>query len=125
TIRPVDINVGTLTTWSATNGSLRGALGGKDVSSIYVLDQRTPIAATLRAVRVFNGRQLPSRGLTVATARPIYVRGHYNQPSDANLATTNTSTTVPASLVGDAITVLSENWEDANSGGALPSRVGK
>jgi hypothetical protein len=32
-----------------------------------------------------------------------------------NRGTANTSTTRPASLVGDAITILSDNWQDVNS----------
>jgi hypothetical protein len=86
------------------------------------LDRRTPTATTLKAVRVVNGRQLPARGLTVATANPLYVQGHYNQPNNANLGTANTSTTLPASLVGDAVTILSSIWSDALSTGALPMR---
>jgi hypothetical protein len=69
----------------------------------------------LGAVRVFNGLQLPSLGLTVATHDPLYVQGNYNQPVATNLGSARTSTSLPASLVADAITVLSENWSDANS----------
>jgi hypothetical protein len=36
----------------------------------------------------------------------------------------NTSTTLPASLVGDAVTILSINWSDANSGPSA-SRLAK
>src|ERR1019366_5752961 len=60
--------------------------------------------------------------LTVATARPLYVLGDYNQISSANLGTSNTSTTVPASLVADAITILSDHWTDANSTSPVGSR---
>jgi hypothetical protein len=122
TVRPIDINVGAFTAWSATNGTVRTALGYKDVSSVYILDNRTPIANTIRVVRVFNGAQLPSRGLTLATARPLYVQGHYNQSNPANLGTTNTLTSLPASLVGDAITILSINWNDANSVNTVDKR---
>jgi hypothetical protein len=122
TVQPVDINIGALKSWSATNSTLRPALGAKDVSSVYVVDRRTPTATTLKAVRVTNGRQLPPRGLTVATADPLYVWGHYNQPTDSYLRTADTSTTVPASLVGDAITILSVLWTDANSTADLASR---
>src|SRR5882672_3885874 len=87
TVLPIDIDIGVLNAWSATNSNLRVVLGNKDVSSVYVLDKRTPSSGTLGAVRVVNGRQLPSRGLTVATGSPPYVQGHYNQPVDANLAT--------------------------------------
>src|SRR5207248_1688673 len=56
------------------------------------------------------------------TARPLYVQGHFNQSAPANLGTTNTSTTLPASLVGDAITILSVNWTDANSVNTVDKR---
>jgi hypothetical protein len=87
-----------------------------------VWDRRTLPATQLSAVRVFNGRALPTRGLTVATARPLYVLGHYNQTNNLYLAKNDTTTTRPASLVGDAITVLSTAWKDANSTIAVESR---
>jgi len=122
TVRPIDINVGALATWSVTNSSLWSALGSRPVSSVYVVDYRTLGGTELGAVRVVNGRTLPPRGLTLATARPLYVLGHYNQTANVNLGTTNTSTTRPASLVADAITILSENWTDAKSTLAVGSR---
>jgi hypothetical protein len=115
TVRPLDINVGVLTEWSATNSSVGS------IASIYVVDRRTLPGGELAAVRLRNGRNLPARGLTVATARPLYVWGHYNQTNSANLGTTNTITTRPASLVADAVTLLSTNWTDANSSAASVS----
>jgi hypothetical protein len=50
--------------------------------------------------------------LTIATARPLYVLGNYNAP---NPGSANTANTKPASLVGDSITVLSQNWDDLRS----------
>ena len=123
TILPVDLDIGALKTWSATNGNVRVALGGRDINSVYVYDRRTVVAGKLGAVRVRNGLVLPPLGLTVASASPIYVLGNYNQTNAANLGTANTSSTLPASLVGDAVTVLSVNWNDANSKVALASRV--
>jgi len=123
TVYPIDINIGALDTWSLTNTTLRAALGARDVSSVYVLDNRTLGATSLSAVRVENGIQLPSRGLTVATASPLYVWGNYNQTNSANLGTSNTVTTVPASLVGDAITILSGNWTDAHSTQPVGNRL--
>jgi hypothetical protein len=103
---------------------LRSALGNKDLSSVYVLDRR-PLAGTeLGAVRVRNGLNLPgTAGLTVATARPLYVLGNYNQTNAANLGSTNTITTKPASLVADAVTILSGNWSDAKSTLGVASRT--
>lgn len=123
TVRPIDINVGQLTTWSQTNRSLSVAMGTTNMSSIYVLDRRTLAGTDLNAVRVTNGRILPTAGLTVATARPLYVQGHYNQTNAANLGTNITTTTRPASLIADAVTILSENWTDIRSTNAVASRV--
>jgi hypothetical protein len=72
---------------------------------------------------VFNGLQLPPSGLTVATGRPLYVLGDYNQLDVANLGTANTATTLPASLVADAITILSDSWSDTNSTSAVAFRM--
>ena len=121
TIRAVDLDIGNLKTWSATNRNVRNALA-RDINSVYVYDRRAVVAGKLGAVRVRNGLVLPPLGLTVASASPIYVLGHYNQTNVANLGTANTFTTLPASLVGDAITILSVNWNDANSHLALASR---
>ncbi len=54
-------------------------------------------------VRFHNGRRLTGGALTMATDRPIYVQGDYNVDA-----------WVPAAVVGDAITLLSNNWNDAN-----------
>jgi hypothetical protein len=122
TVQPIDIDIGRLTAWSQTNSNLRYSLIGSNLTSVYVVDNRT-LSGSLGAVRVFDGRQLPPSGLTVATGRPLYVQGDYNQLNTANLGTANTSTTRPASLVGDAITILSDNWSDANSTSPVASRT--
>jgi hypothetical protein len=121
-VQPIEINVAALKAWSATNSNLRVALGSKDVASVYVVDGRTLPGTSLGAVRIVNGVSLPSRGLTVATARPLYVQGHFNQPNSAHLGTSNTTATLPAALVSDAITILSENWLDSNSAKSESSR---
>jgi hypothetical protein len=124
TIEPVDLDIGALKAWSATNSNVRTTLG-RDINSVYVFDRRTVVAGQLGAVRVRNGLVLPPLGLTVASGSPIYVLGNYNQTNPANLGTANTSTTLPASLVGDAVTILSVNWSDANSRLALASRAAR
>jgi hypothetical protein len=108
TVQPIDINIGNLTSWSLTNSH------GFNLSSLYVVDDRTLPAGNLGAVRVFNGTNLPPNGLTVVTGRPLYVQGDYNELNLANLGTTNTTATRPASLAADAITFLSDNWKDIN-----------
>jgi len=63
-------------------------------------------------IRIINGQTLPSTGLSIATDNPLYVLGDYN-----------TNNKQPASLVGDAINILSNNWNDANSDKQLSNRI--
>jgi hypothetical protein len=119
-VLPIDIDVGKM----RTNAALAAALG-REVNLLYVEDKRTRSinpASQMGAVRMVNGAKLPDRGLTVATAKPLYVQGHYNAPTAADRGTTNTIGTAPAALIGDAITVLSTSWKDANSTLAVGSR---
>ena len=120
TVKAIDVDIGSLKTWSETNASLGRALGLAKQNSIYIVDERRPTAGTLGAVRVVNGTLLPTNGLTVATGRPLYVKGDFNAPI---LGSTNTATARPASLVGDAITILSGNWNDANGNSDVSSRT--
>jgi hypothetical protein len=113
-----DIDVGKFNAWltnggSTLNGSAQFRLGHQ-LNSIYVNDTRTE-GGKATVVRVSNGRQLPPNGLTIVTPRPLYVQGHFNAP-DVTVGSTNTSATKPASLVGDAITILSGAWSDGASG---------
>ncbi len=112
-----EIDVGKLKTWmnnagSALNFSAQFSMG-HDLNSVYVYDQRPP-GAKLPAVRVSNARELPPSGLTVATALPLYVKGHFNAPI-ITAGSTDTSATEPSSLIGDAITILSGSWSDSAS----------
>jgi hypothetical protein len=131
TVKSLDIKVDKLRVWSskATN-ILKPTWTQGDVTIIYVEDQRAVGAGTTPGVRMVNGAQLPSKGLTVATRSPMYVKGHYNnqdgstnQTGAFNTSTgTNTVYTRPAALIGDAITVLSEAWNDANANFGLGGR---
>ena len=121
-IKPVEIDVAALKTWiegsNPANSSAVSILG-HDLNSIYVNDLR-PAGINALAVRVINGQTLPNSGLTVSTKYPIYVKGHFNATDTSN-GSTNTVNTKPASLVGDAINVLSTSWSDA--GTTLASHV--
>jgi hypothetical protein len=56
-----------------------------------------------QGIRLHNGSTLPSIGLTVASEQPIYVQGDYNVNNG------------PAAVIGDAVNILSNNWDDTNS----------
>ena len=102
---------------------------GHAINSVYVFNSAVLSSTQLPAVRVVNGQQLPSAGLTVATAQPLYVEGNYNTTTDGihfdtTLGSTVNGNTVPAALMGDSITVLSGGWQDSyNASTALASRV--
>jgi hypothetical protein len=73
-------------------------------------------AAKQPCVRIRNGNNLTatSNGLSIVSDLPLYVEGNYNTNkiwSPSLLTTTN----MPALLGGDAITLLSTNWNDAYS----------
>lgn len=122
TIKTTQIDVGKLRSWNATNSLLRSVVPNADVRTVYVADTRSQTSSTESGIRLVNGQTLLPQGLTVATPNPLYIQGHYNAPS-GSIGTHNTDNTLPASLVADAITVLSTAWNDANSSLALASRT--
>lgn len=82
--------------------------------------------ATQSGVRLVNGETLPSRGLTVATPNPLYIKGNFNVSKDGSsttLGSHNTDNTNPASVAADAVTILSTAWNDANSTKGTSSRI--
>ncbi len=134
TVKATEIDVGKFNTWLAattTNGgsTLNATARTKmshGLNSVYTIDSRPVTTTSVAGVRVANGAQLPADGFTVATAAPIYVKGNYNlnYGTDASVGQTNTANTKPAALIGDAVTMLSANWNDGNTTGTgLSSRV--
>lgn len=61
------------------------------------------ISGSLVATRLKNGSEL-KEGLTVASENPVYTVGNYNSVNKK-----------PASIMADALTILSVNWTDGNS----------
>lgn len=129
-------------TSNATTGLGEGALYATSIESDIAALQDTSFYR--RTVRITNGQNVPGNdkiGFTLASENGVYVQGNFNassvstiiktpadlsQPADYNSTSTATypiptgapSTTIvrpPASIVADAITVLSNNWHDAQS----------
>ncbi|UCC48155.1 MAG: hypothetical protein JSV41_11885 [Gemmatimonadota bacterium] len=106
----LDIDINQLSAWVGGDSArasrviyvefvVPGSLGGY---STETFDQI--IDATLDpAIRLVNGKSLPNE-LTVATEWPLYVRGDYNSVFKR-----------PASLASDGITILSNDWDDADN----------
>ena len=106
--------------------------------STKVVDSATGTSTTVnsthsRGVRLKNGGLLPNAGLTIASPNAVYVQGDYNsgqtgsvEPA-SNTAANYTPPTdrpspfvsnydhAPAAIIGDAVNILSNAWNDANS----------
>ncbi len=121
TILATEVDITKLRAWDATN-FYSASLPAGDVRTVYVADFRSQTSSTESGVRLMNGQTVLPKGLTVATPNPVYIRGNYNAPAAA-LGTTNTSGTVPCAIIADAVTILSPNWSDANSGLGLSLRT--
>jgi hypothetical protein len=121
------IDVGKLTNWMATwltatyNTNVKSKFSANNpFNIIYVADWRATNASTsnpsfLSAIRLYNGMNLPNTGLTVATPDPLYIQGLYNVTDNTYPSSTNTTKSYPASVVCDALTILSPSWSDANA----------
>ncbi|MCU0615642.1 MAG: hypothetical protein MUD17_00925 [Gemmatimonadaceae bacterium] len=106
-LRPdlLDVNMAALRTWVAADP------GGRRVDILYVRFTGRNAGITERdypALRLVNGAELPASwspiepgGLSIATDHPLYVRGDYNSVNWK-----------PAAFYADAITFLSNNWND-------------
>jgi len=89
-----------------------------------------------RGVRLINGTVVPgvfdsatpsnTRGFTFATENGVYVKGNYNATGIASVPSTgnspysdylpfNSATHIPTSIAADALTALSNGWNDAQS----------
>ncbi len=120
----VALGYGTLQTYGATPPSQPAGAGapyttaaGRPTTAV-TLPQAVVNRSILfrRALKLRNGginagvNNLPTSGLTVASENPVYVQGNYN-------ATTSPTAepNVPASILADAVTLLSNNWNDMRS----------
>lgn len=136
TIKTTQINVAKYANWISTNKYTAPSSPdtkhplSNPLNILYVADNRTTTSSQLTAVRLTNGLALPpaegtggqSTGFSLATPNPLYIYGDYNCTNSSHLNTTNTTSTVPASLSSDALTILSKKWKDSQSTGSYADR---
>jgi Tfp pilus assembly protein PilX len=101
---------------------------------VYVTDTSTDTAKD--AIRLVNGRVL-NDDITVATDEGMYIQGDFNTGGAAaadvpsNGTTSGAAHVVPGyteksvAVAADAVTILSNNWNDANAASTLTARVAK
>jgi len=99
---------------------------------VYITDTSyTP--STRRGIRLKGGKVLPYGGLTVASANPVYIQGDYNtgngtvpsnngDPLNPTVSTYDKSSR-PASVIADAVNILSNAWVDTNSNNSTASNT--
>jgi hypothetical protein len=144
-VKVIQLDVGKFGAWLSNTNSRGGwqyevdnASGstskGNVICSAYFFNSVNPVAkSVLPAIRLVNGAQLPTntyntlpaRGFGVATAQPIYVQGNYNVTVNNNtfaytLGSTTNGCTLPACLIGDAVTLLSSSFVDYTSSATAP-----
>jgi hypothetical protein len=99
------------------------------------------VTPTKAGIKLRNGGKLPSIGLTVATPHTLYIQGDYNSgKSGSTQPASNTATSytppndkpssvtagynrAPSAVAADAVNILSNAWNDANSPLGISSRV--
>jgi hypothetical protein len=98
---------------------------------LYVSDQ-SATASNHRGVRLKNGSSLPANGLTFVTDNPVYIQGNWNTganpPSSANTPDSTQPLDPkygwrPSAIVADAITLLSNSWQDGNASKGVNART--
>jgi hypothetical protein len=98
---------------------------------VYIYDSSNA-SGSRRGVRLVNGSKIPSTGLTVASVNPVYIQGDFNtggpppsdgSPSDPTNPQVSGYTRAPCSVIADAVNILSNSWNDANSFAGTSSRV--
>lgn len=99
---------------------------------VYITDTSyTP--STRRGIRLKGGNVLPNGGLTVASANPVYIQGDYNtgsgtvpsnngDPLNPTVSSYDKSSR-PASVIADAVNILSNAWVDTNSNNSAASNT--
>ncbi|MCX6966223.1 MAG: hypothetical protein NTZ46_00310 [Verrucomicrobia bacterium] len=130
----VNVDVGLL------NTAISNSVAGLYNNVIYIYDDST--STNPNVVRLKNGAIISNvDGLTIGSLNPVYVQGDYNTggttadktdvPANVSNANNDQSnyksgyTTKATAIMADGITLLSNNWSDANSANALTSRTAK
>lgn len=126
TVRLAALDVSKITT-AVNNGTL--TFNG----IVYIADTSagTSGGSPKRGIKITNAAAIPNGGLAVISENPVYIAGNVN--TGLNNPPSNTVpdftrplgtgyTSQPTLIAGDAITVLSNAWNDASSTQALANR---
>ncbi len=79
---------------------------------LYIDDVSSTGYSDPKAIRLTDGSTLPSGGLTIGSQNPVYIEGDYN----------TAGTRVSSAVFADAVTILSNSWNDSKSNDSLSNR---
>ena len=128
---------------SVLTPALNALVGANFNDVLYIVDTTAVSGSSPnpKTVRLKNGGILPDGGLTLASQNPIYIQGDYNtgvsssvlptsvpanstgNPSGTDSPTAPGYTRKASAVLGDAVMLLSNSWNDSNSSLALSSRT--
>ncbi len=124
-IKMTSLDVGALSAALGANATLSSAYNGV----LYIHDATAGArgAGDGSGIRLKNGSTTPAindddgqpKGFAVVTNNALYVQGDYNTTTISDGASTRSN---PAVLMGDALTILSDGWNDDNSAGGIDQR---
>ncbi len=93
--------------------------GASGFNNIIYIDQTasdgTISTSDPKGIRLVNGDSLPTDGITVASQNPVYIEGDYNTKGQQ----------ASSAVFADAVTILSDNWDDNRSTYSLSYRQAK
>ncbi len=117
TVNVIQVDVGALNPAKPKNGLVYIASTAAPTITATPCAPGAPTGGTMPAVRLVNGSDLSNKGLTVVSQNPIYIQGDYNTKTYGTFKdpVTGNPTHPPAAVIGDAVTVLSNNWAPNNS----------
>jgi len=106
----------------------------KNWNGIIYINDTSASSSARHGVRIINGATVPSSGITIVSPNPVYIQGDFNtgrtgsaeppsntgNPDDPEAGSYKRK---PVSVIGDAITLLSNSWTDSNSYAGLDTRI--
>jgi hypothetical protein len=133
------VRVATLDVSQLENGTGTAYKSGVPAAPLIYMYDSSATSSARRAVLVKNGSKIPTGGLTIASANPVYLQGDFNtggtgsvvpsnNPSNLNSDGTYTNpsnppapqvpgyTRAPVSILADSVDILSNSWNFTDSG---------
>ena len=125
-IRVATLDVSQLEIPASGNPTYKAGIAAITAAPIIYVYDKSATSGARRGIRIKNGTKIPTSGLTVVSNNPVYIQGDFNtggtppsdsgNPSDAITPQVSGYTRAPASILADAVNILSNSWSDSQSG---------